>query len=371
MTILIDLTSLYFHFTGIERYAANMTKQMLDRHPESGYILVFANEIPEMFGEYKKRENIRMIVLPCRSRLWFNQIRLPVSLYRHKADVYFFPSFCAPWMFWGHAVVSTIHDMSDFECWRGKQRLKVMYSRLGIYHAKHSAKRILTVSEFSKNRICSILGIAREKVHIAYNGVFNIKKENTKSWEAIKDKYVLPSRYLLSVSTLEPRKNIKLLIDAFSEIMQEDDSLNLVLCGRAGWNMKEVLGSISTAHDRIRITGYIEDEDLPEIYRHAELFVFPSKYEGFGIPPLEAMSMGCPVISSYTSSMPEILEDAAIYFKSDDRNDLIRRIWEMLSMPQEEKRSIIDKGLMQAKKYCWGDESEKVYAALMQAAEQN
>ena len=171
MTILIDLTSLYFHLTGIERYAANMTKQMLDRHPESGYILVFANELPEMFREYKPQENIRMLVLPCRSRLCFNQVRLPVSLYRHKADVYFFPAFCAPWMFWGHAVVSTIHDMSDFECWRGKQRLKVLYSRLGIYHAKHSAKRILTVSEFSKNRICSILGIAREKVHIAYNGV--------------------------------------------------------------------------------------------------------------------------------------------------------------------------------------------------------
>lgn len=371
MTILIDLTSLYYHLTGIERYAANMSEQMLDRHPESSYILVFANEISEMFRKYKNRGNIRMIVLPCHNRLWFNQVQLPVSLYRCKADVYFFPAFCAPWLFWKHAVVSTIHDMSDFECWQGKHRLKVLYSRQGIYHAGRSAKKILTVSEFSKNRICSILGTDREKVQIAYNGVFDNQKDNTTSWEVIRDKYQLPSRYLLSVSTLEPRKNIKLLIDAFTEIMQEDDSLYLVLCGRTGWNMKEVLGNRNIDQDRIRITGFIDDEDLPDVYRHAELFVFPSKYEGFGIPPLEAMSMGCPVVSSDAASMPEILENAALYFKSDVRKDLIHAIRKMLALSQEEKTGIIHKGFRQAEKYRWENESEKVYATLMQAAEQS
>ena len=370
MTILIDLTSLYFHLTGIERYAANMTVQMVKRHPEEEYILVFANEIPGMFLEYQDRENIRMFVLPCGSRLWFNQVRLPRFLHRYKADVYFFPAFCPPWLFRGSGIVTTIHDMSDFECWQGKQRLKVLYSRLGILHAKGSAQKILTVSEFSKGRICSILGIDSEKVDVAYNGVFHTKKESSTPWEVIRDKYELPSRYLLSVSTLEPRKNIKLLIEAFPEIQQVDDSLHLVLCGRAGWNMKEVLGNRHIENDRICITGFIDDEDLPEIYRHAELFVFPSKYEGFGIPPLEAMAMGCPVISSDAASMPEILGDGAIYFQSENGKDLAGVIVESLSMSREERSDRVCKGFRQVEKYCWEEESEKVYAALIQAAEQ-
>lgn len=368
MIILIDLTSLFFHLTGIERYAANMTEQILNRHPENTYILVFANEVPELFQRYRDRGNIRLVVLPCRGRLWFNQVRLPIALYRLRADVCFFPAFCPPWLFRGSAIVSTVHDMSDFECWQGKQRLKVLYSRLGIYHAKHTAKRILTVSQFSKEQICRILGIPQEKVCVAYNGVSDIKKEDAAPWEDIRKKYDLPVHYLLSVSTLEPRKNIRLLVEAFLEIMNEYPSLHLVLCGRAGWNLKEVFGNRSIPRGRIRITGFIEDADLPEVYRHGALFVFPSKYEGFGLPPLEAMNAGCPVLSSDAASMPEILGRAAIYFQSGSRDDLVRAIRKMLAMPQEENRRIVEKGFRQAKKYCWGDESEKVYTVLLEAA---
>ena len=377
MKLLIDLTSLYDHLTGIERFASNVSISLIRAHPEHSYELLFKNGIHKDFLEISGFPNVRCHVLRCRGRILFSQFILPLKLYQTEADLYFFPAFCAPWLFFSRRTVDTIHDMSDFECCEGKAPLKVLYSRLGILHAKHCSRHIVTVSEFSRGRIAGLLGIARDKISVVPNGVSDqfihratadehLLRPDSGRFLNIADKYHLPGRYLLSVSTLEPRKNLRLLIEAFLRIKDEFPDLHLVLCGRAGWNLPEVLGKRiadtreGQISDRIHITGFVEDEDLPYLYAGAEWFVFPSKYEGFGIPPLEAMGMGCPVVSSDAAALPEVLGDAAIYFSSNNTDSLANQLRRCVRMQEEERKKRIAKGSARPPMFTWEDSAEKL-----------
>ena len=379
MKLLIDLTSLYDHLTGIERFSANLSAGMIRLHPEHTYILLFKNEIHPGFREGADLPNVECHVLSCGNRVLFYQLLLPLTLYRLRADLYFFPAFCAPWLFFSSRIVDTVHDLSDFECHEGKSFLKTLYSRLGIYHARHCSRHIVTVSGFSRDRLSRLLGIPEDKISVISNGIsaeFTSEgsADPSRSFAAAEARYRLPKRYLLSVSTLEPRKNIRLLIRAFLRLQDEFPDLYLVLCGRAGWNLKEVFGETlpdpagvsaeGRLSDRIRVTGYVEDKDLPQVYRHAEWFVFPSKYEGFGIPPLEAMGTGCPVLSSDAASLPEVLGDGAVYFQSGNEDSLVSELRACLLMEDAEKRALIRKGKERASLYTWEDSAEKLNALL-------
>lgn len=379
MKILIDLTSLYDHLTGIERFASNLSACLIRAHTEHSYELLFKNEVHKDFREICELPNVHSRVIRCRSRVLFNQFMLPLKLYQTRSDLYFFPAFCAPWLFFSRRIVDTIHDMSDFECFEGKAFLKVIYSRLGIIHAKHCSRHIITVSEFSRGRIAELLGIDKSRISVISNGIskefargelrHDDRNKQGVCDRKIMDKYHLPEKYILSVSTLEPRKNIRLLIKAYLRIKDEFPDIDLVLCGRSGWNLREVLGEnvsdMSEGHDillqnRVHITGFVDDEDLPELYAGAEWFVFPSKYEGFGIPPLEAMGTGCPVISSDAASLPEVLGDAAVYFENNSVDSLTEKLRHAIEMPKGEKEELIRKGLRQAEKYSWEDSARKL-----------
>ncbi len=381
MKLVIDLTSLYDHITGVERFAMNLSLSLIYAHPEHTYHLLFKNEIHRDFLETAELSNVQCDILRCGSRVLFNQAVLPVKLYGLKADVFLFPAFCAPWLFFSQKIVDTIHDLSDFESYEGKAPLKILYSRLGVLHAKHCSRHIVTVSEFSKGRIIKLLGIGEGKITVIPNGVsahFRLPdagREPGRTGEgrglsaAAAGKYHLPQKYLLSVSTIEPRKNIRLLIRAFLRIKDEFPDLHLVLCGRAGWNLKEALGEDAAdiaeggagkVGQRIHITGYVADEDLPAVYRGAQWFVFPSRYEGFGIPPLEAMAAGCPVISSDAASMPEVLRDCAVYFRNDDENALVQTLYSSLVMPQDKRQDLIFRGQKRASEFTWDRSAEQL-----------
>lgn len=364
MKILIDLTSIHSHLTGVERFAMNISKALMENHPEEEYILLFREEIHGEFEKIIGSGRGRAVVLHGNNPLYFNQVTLPSALRKNPADRYFFPAFPPPWMFGKKGIVTTIHDISDFDCPQGKNRLKVLYCRLGILHAKHRSDKIVTVSEFSKKRIIERLRADPEKIHVVYNGISSVFQSEIhfSHCEEVRSRYRLPEDYLLCVSTLEPRKNIRLLLEAYGELHQAGKiTEHLVLVGRKGWNMKEVFGESSDAGDYVHVTGFMEDEDLPYVYRMAKLFVFPSKYEGFGIPPLESMSQGTPVLSSDAASMPEVLGDAAAYFRSENKDNLRDQLLNVLSAPSVSEEKLKE----QAAKYSWEKEAEKLWTALM------
>lgn len=368
MKILIDLTSLADHLSGIERYAACQTFEMLKEKGNS-YILLFKRCIHPMFQKWIDDERVEMIVLPECNKLLFNQLILPFEIYKHKADWYLFMAFPSPVFLLKKNTVSTIHDICCWDCPETMSLLSKWYFRISFSVAVRANKMITTVSNFSKERIIAKLKCPKDKICVIHCGVdrkFFQSTPQSADVETIKKKYELPERYLLSLSTLEPRKNLRLLIDAYQKLVVERGcDIPLVLAGRKGWKIDKLLDGINgQVKSRILFTGFIEDDDLPVIYRNADLFIFPSLYEGFGMPPLEAMACGVPVLSSDAASMPEISGDAARYFRSENVNSLSEKMQGMLTMTTETRNLMIERGLARAKNFTWEKSSQKLKEVL-------
>lgn len=359
MKILIDLTALADNFSGIERYAASLSIEII-KDITNDYILIFKKEIHPMFLKSHKKPGIQMIVMPKRNKLIFNQIYLPVEIYKHKADWYLFLAFPVPLLLFKKNMVSAIHDLCCWDCPATMNGLSKWYFRILYKTAILKCKNIITVSNFSKDRIVEILKYPKEKIWLIYCGVD--EKKFIKKLNVIEEKYNLPDQYILSLSTLEPRKNLRLLIEAYrSLILNKAINLNLVLAGRKGWNIDELLTGIEDSiKEKISLTGFIDDEDLSYVYGSADLFVFPSMYEGFGIPPLEAMACGTVVVSSDASSLPEVLGDAAIYFENQNKQSLEEKIQVGSKLTELEKLQYLKSSKLQCQKFNWSKEAEKL-----------
>lgn len=355
MKILIDLTSLADNFSGIERYAACITKELLKEKNE--YILLFKNEIHPMFIKNKNDTNIKMVVIPGCKKLIFNQVRLPLEIYKHKADLYLFMAFPVPVLLFKKNMISTIHDICCWDCPKTMNGMSSWYFKISHRIAILKCKRIITISKFSEDRIVNKLKYPREKIWRIYCGIdekfLNYRKDFEKDRE-VKKKYNLPKEYILSLSTLEPRKNLRLLVDAYKElVMKNGFDIPLVLAGRKGWKMEEFINSIDEkVQDKILFTGFIDDEDLPAVYGNSSLFIFPSMYEGFGMPPLEAMACGVSVLSSDASSLPEVLGSTAEYFESEDKDSLINKLREF---PKNDRQMNTEKN-----NFNWAIEAQKL-----------
>ena len=332
MKILIDLTSLDDNFSGIERYSFNITKAFIELYPEYEYVLVFKNRIFDGFKEICKKKHVRTIVIPSRHKILFQLFVLPMRLYKCDSDICLFPAYPDPLLYFRKNCETIIYDMG---CWDFAESLKPLnriYYRIAFWKSMKHCKELLTVSQFSKNRISSIGHISEEKIHVIYSAP-DKKFFPSENREMIREtclKYKLPECYMMTLSTLAPNKNLSLLLSAYETMFEDKDReipIDLVLIGRPSWTKENYLKDIpERIQSHIHFTGFVEDDDLPNIYRGANFFVFPSKYEGFGLPPLEAMACGTPVLSSDAASMPEVLGDSAIYCKSDNQQGLVRQL---------------------------------------------
>lgn len=366
MKILFDLTAIYDHLTGIERYTINITKSIIKNHLNNQYFLLFKNEVHSEFKEEVKRSNVKYKIIPACHKLFFNQWRLMRALYAEKADRYIFMSFTSPWFFRTNGIINTIHDISAWDVPESRKKHMVLYGRIGIRNAIRVSRRIGTVSEFSKSRLVERLHVDATKIFVAYNGVaqhFLIAENNEcERQEKVVKKYNLPEHYLLCLSTLEPRKNMMLLIQAFKELVEETNlQMDLVLAGRRGWKLDDVLGDEKSIAGRVHVTGFIDDADLPTVYQKADVFVFPSVYEGFGIPIIEAMSQGTVVISSDSSSLPEVVGGAGILFKNNSLIGLKKAILQYTKLNEKDIQEYRDKGYKRMKAFSWDNEAEKYY----------
>ena len=366
MKIAIDLTSLSDNFSGLERMALELSKALVNtasaaaKDPETGesstvyadtqFILVIKNELPEVLKPLSKRENIRFVRIKGRNKLIANQFTLPLTMRRIEADKYIFPAFPVPLLFNKKNTYGMIADMGCVDVPQIMKKKQVLFFREGNKHTAKICEKVITVSEFSKGRIEELLPAAKDKVMLVYDGINHPAPESyTKERIAqVKSKYNLPGKYLLSLSTIEPRKNLRLLIQAYMELSSRKADMveevffdeeagdeeqqvavpgtsvlpPLVLAGRRGWLMEDDI-AMAVESGRIIFTGFVDDEDLPGLYAGAEAFVFPSLYEGFGMPPLEAQACGVrKVLSSDAPALKEVLGDTAMYFKNNDKQSL-------------------------------------------------
>lgn len=325
MKIVIDLTSLADNFSGIERMAMNIAKELLTTNKKYTYQLYFKREIHPEFVKYQKDSRVEYIVLPQRKKLWFYQVTLFLAFVKSKADLYFFPAFPPPFFLKKKNMVSTIQDMGCWDCPDTMKKYMMIYFRLMYWKCAWSSQKLITISKFSKDRILKYLKMAKNKIEVVYLGVSpEMYDYSTQDWNQIRKKYRLPEKYMMCLSTLEPRKNMAFLVDVYCSLSEEEKKgYSLVLSGRKGWKMEHFLKKLPEMEKKgVYVTDYIDNKDLPVLYRHAVFFVFPSIYEGFGIPPLEAMAVGCPVVCSDIDVAKEILGDMATYFCNNNRESL-------------------------------------------------
>ena len=278
-------------------------------------------------------------------------------LKRPKLDVFFSPTHYGP-LFTPCPEVICLLDVSYkyFPELFNKKDL-IQLALWGKYSIKRAA-RIVTISDSSKSDIIKEYGLSNDKISVFHLGVKESLKPSM-SYEKLSEKYSIKKPYVLFVGTIQPRKNIARLIEAFSQI--EDREVNLVIVGRKGWMYDEVLEAPQKFNlsDRVTFLHDVTDGELPVFYENAELFVLPSLYEGFGLPILEAMKYGCPVVTSNVSSLPEAGGNAAVFFDPYDVSDIAKKMEKVLK-----DKTLRDKmkkeGHSQVKKFSWEKAASEV-----------
>lgn len=289
---------------------------------------------------------------------------LPVdyeSFFHHTADLSVFFNYVVPPRISGK-VITTVHDMT---CMRFPETMNARNRRRlaeGLIRSAARSDRILTVTEFSKKEICTLLHVPCEQIEVIpcapnYTGTTN-------DWEAVRAKYGIEGSYILYVGTIEPRKNVARLLQAFDKAKKTAKIPHkLVLAGGMGWNNGEFDRALagSAYRDDIVLTGYVTTEEKDCLYQHADIFVFPSLYEGFGIPPLEAMHFGCPVVCADAASLPEVVGEAAEKVNPYDIDSIAEGMLRVL-LDEERKEELRRFGYIQEKKYTWDASAEKLKA---------
>ena len=275
-------------------------------------------------------------------------------------------------------MVATIHDLA-FEHYpetftrRGSWQL-----RLTVRRTARLAARILTVSEFSRQDLLRTYGLPEERVVVTWNGVDSRFQPTPEPGEAerLASRYGLREGYLLAVGSLQPRKNLPRLIRAYACLRRNQPQLTcpLVIAGRELWLTGEIYRELERElagerwRDDIIFTGYVPDEDLPALYRQARLLIYPSLFEGFGLPPVEAMACGVPVITSRTGSLPEVCGDAARLVDPESVESIAGAMLELLS-DEAGCRQLVTRGLAQARRFDWQATAERTRTIYQEAVD--
>ncbi len=292
-------------------------------------------------------------------RFWtFLGLPLALTIDKPRADVVFTPTHYIP-RFVSIPRVMTIFDLSYIhypELFKQKDLHQLVHwTRYSARHAAH----IITISEFSKRAIMEEYKVPEERITVVYPGFTELRTQSSMT--------KFTNKYILSVGTLQPRKNYVRLIEAFSRL---DSNVDLIIVGKKGWLYEEILSAPKRldVENRVKFLEFVPDEDLPGLYRNALCLALPSLYEGFGLPVLEAMSYGCQVVVSKSSSLPEIAGEAGIYVDPESV-DSIRVGLEKGTKAKSEAKGLIEAGFERAKQFTWENAAKKTIAVLEQVYE--
>ncbi len=347
---------------GVSVYTLNLLRYFRKHADKNTQFKIFlrnkpSNDLPEV-NRYFSYEVVS-------GALFWSQIFLPLRLYMKRGiDIFFSPAHYAP-RFCPVPTVVTIHDLS-YIYFPGDFLKKDLYQlRNWTRYSIHKAKKIIAVSKTTKNDIMKAYQIPEERVEVVYNGYEKkIKDQRSK----IKTKYT-KNPYILYVGTLQPRKNITTLIQAFAKFKEQSPEFRLIVAGKKGWLFESIFNLVKELklNRDVSFTDYVTDQQVAFLYKNAFCFVLPSLYEGFGIPILEAMSFGCPVISSFASSLPEVGGDACLYFDTQNSEDLVEKL-DMLKKDEKLRNGLVQKGKKRVKEFSWKKCAEQTLLIIQEAA---
>lgn len=357
MRIGIDATALPPQPVGAGNYIIHLVRALVALDSGDEFV-IFAQQGGASLINIPDGNGVEWIILPDRNpgiRLIWEQISFPKLVQRSGVDLLHSLHYTRPVWLPCKSVV-TYHDMTFFLYPHLHARSKRVFFPMAIRASARQADALIAVSESTRQDAIRILGIPPQKITTAQLGVDPsfTPISDIEQKRRIAEKYHLPKKFILYVGLVEPRKNLPKLISAYKKSVDNGIEHKLVVVGRYGWMYEEVFRQIEALNlkDNVFLAGYISQEDLPMVYNLASLFVYPTLYEGFGLPSLEAMACGLPVISTNVSSLPEIIGDAGVLVPPDDVDSLYQAIQKVL---KDEKLSedLIQKGLEQAAKFTW------------------
>jgi glycosyltransferase involved in cell wall biosynthesis len=349
--------------TGTENYSLYLIRELLALGDAHRFRLYFNQGPPP--GLFDMSTEQRVIPFP---RLW-THARLSWEMIAHPPDLLFVPSHVLPLAHPRRCVV-TVHDLGYLYHPQAHTRFQNVYLRWSTRYNARAAARVLADSQATRQDLIRHYRIPPEKIVVVYPGRDETLAPVTDpaALAAVRERYGLPSPYLLYVGTLHPRKNLARLVQAFASLPRElVPGLRLVLAGQKGWLYDEILDQVELLglSDRVVFTGYVPDADLPALLSGALAFVFPSLYEGFGFPLLEAMACGTPVVCSDVSSLPEVAGDAALLVDPLDVEALAGAL-RRLAVDGDLRRDLVERGFQQAQRFSWRRCAEQTLEVLEQ-----
>jgi glycosyltransferase involved in cell wall biosynthesis len=349
MIIALDSQSTIGSKTGIGVYTSNLFNALRCVAPEHNYI------------ELNQGTDVRMRL---DRRLRWQQIEVPRRARAVVADVLHVPGFDAP--VWKPCpVVLTVHDLIGFLFPRQFPPVSRFYWSRWLPFTLRFATHIMADSECTRQDIMRLLGVPEARITVVPMGVGPHYQPLTDHdrVQAVRQKYHLPARFILFVSTLEPRKGIDTLVEAFARVQSRHSDVELVITGKVGWYTDQFFAQVERLglKGKIVFTGYVADDDLVALYNAAELLAFPSRYEGFGMPVLEAMACGTPVVCSSSSSLPEVAGDAALLVPPDDSDALAQALGQALE-DGVLRQQMRNRGLTQAARFSWEQTARQTLA---------
>jgi len=356
---------------GLGRYIQEVVDNVLKIDRKNEYVIFLSKDNFDEFDFDSKR--VKKVLADVRWYSLKEQIIMPYLIWKNKLDLMHFPHFNVPLFPSGRFVV-TIHDLilTKFPTTRASTlgplfyKIKNLFYKIVIYSAVKRAKKVIAVSNFTKNDIVEKFKIKEEKIVVTYEGVSNLAKGRDSLFVSKLDDretllgYNINKKFLLYVGNAYLHKNLDFLIDVFRDAHKKYPEIDLVLVGKEDYFYKRLkdkvgndkLGKNNGLDKSVIFPGYVPDEKLEIMYQKALVYIFPSLYEGFGLPSLEAMAKGCPVLSSDQSSMPEILGDAAIYFNPYRKEDLLEKLDQVIGN-KKIRGELKEKGEKLVKKYSW------------------
>ena len=353
MRVAIDARKL--HDFGIGTYTRNLLRHLARIDRDSEYLLLCHQ--PDLGIGAQLGSNFRTVLEPSPNYSVREQIHVPWVLHRERPDVFHAPHYGLPPAVGCRSLV-TIHDCIHLVFPQYlPNRAAYVYAKASMWSAARRSNRILTVSEASKRDIIRFLKVPTEKIVVVHNAIderFHVKPSE-EAIARVRERYQLDHRFVLYVGNIKPHKNLVRLIEAFDKLRKSGfDELTLLIIGDEISKLPALRRAVHShkLHKHVRFLGYLPDETLAVLYRLAAVFVFPSLSEGFGLPPIEAMACGAPVVTSNVSSLPEVTGGAAVLVDPYDVESIADGIARVLSNPalREELRV---KGIARALEFSW------------------
>lgn len=378
MNVCMDLQAALGQRGGIGRYVRELFRHLAAEAEEgetlSGFFFDFKRSQPggsaaeRMFGRGAELRACRWLPGRLVQGAWKRIHAPPYNWFAGESDLYHFPNFIRPPLARTRKSVVTIHDLAFMRMPETTEKKNLAWLTAEIRRTTDNADAVITVSRFSAREIHECLGVEEERIFPVWHGLDSFPEPPAEEEAAaLRRELGLERPYLLMVGTIEPRKNIPFLVKVFEELRDFDGDLALV--GGLGWKTEGILAAIdnSPRRDRIRRLGGIRDDQLAAVYAGAAAFVYPTRYEGFGFPPLEAMARGVPVISARNSSLPEVLGDAPRWVDGFDAVEWADAVRSLLN-DSGALTTMRAAGVEQAAKFTWAEAARQTWAVYRRVA---